>query len=764
MKFLFTVLLVLLTSGHSVLCYIDTCDYSISGEEYLCGNICLYNWELCECGDQKITRGWADEYCCASDCTNTTTGVKCSDGQVLNWDSPSPCNATGRCWNDVLKSQHLSYEAQYTCQDKCILWREMIDNGVWQGVSLCPGDQEICTPQQLRCPPTYSLHNMSTSPVRSYCYDDDDFRNNKKNGSYDLMDRSDENITRSSETRAQSINYTALTPCNSSRSNGEQSVNCDRDCVNAAYWCNDKWDAYCQESGVNTNDPVLCSDETLWQNISCDWTLTQFYPGVRCTGTIKHCRYPRGRPSPNFPTTCRDKSDRVFTDGEPCPDTPGDICHESCLNPGANCTACSGSDQKGSDYWICAKTNQCFHQDLKCDGIVQCEGVDENLDECKDEYRNNDENLGRYKIYPYATFLCNRTSNLETYAIACDTIIECNGGEDEQDCNKTSDFIKYSLASVAIMYLILKYVRKVYRKIIQLLEHKTHKVIKSRNNETWIIRNYFTKHDDDTGVFEDLNILLLNTIFTKTYDEIKVMGRYIYSLEEVKHKGDKNEIFACMHRSMDQLVMQTVIESKFKGLTEKTIEFLESCCGRWITISLDYIRAHEWLTDLLNTIKRLVKIELQYLDIVKDSFLTYSLYRIVGGHLAIMEFYREFSIVVVLCLATSVVVPVIFATLHLVAHNPFLIFTTSDKGQTGWRIAAMILVCCCTSFINPILLLNNYEGAKEKTRKMAKDMDKNTIEQIKKTKEIKEQWTSFVIIELGIIKLQLVFTFNRLYV
>ena len=71
----------------------------------------------------------------------------------------------------------------------------------------------------------------------------------------------------------------------------------------------------------------------------------------------------------------------------------------------------------------------------------------------------------------------------------------------------------------------------------------------------------------------------------------------------------------------------------------------------------------------------------------------------------------------------------------------------------------MTLVCCCTSFINPILLLNNYEGAKEKTRKMAKDMDKNTIEQMKKTKEIKEQWTSFVIIELGIIKLQLVFTF-----
>ena len=74
----------------------------------------------------------------------------------------------------------------------------------------------------------------------------------------------------------------------------------------------------------------------------------------------------------------------------------------------------------------------------------------------------------------------------------------------------------------------------------------------------------------------------------------------------------------------------------------------------------------------------------------------------------------------------------------------------------------MSLVCCCTSFFNPILLLNNYEGAKEKTRKMAKAMDENTIKQMKKTKQIKEQWTSFVTIELGInINLYFLFTFNH---
>ena len=102
MKFLFTVL-VLLTSGHSVLCYTDTCDYG-DGEQYLCGNICLDNGDLCECGDQEITDGYYSKYCCALACTITTTGAKCSEGQVLDWDSPSPCTLTGRCFNDVLTS------------------------------------------------------------------------------------------------------------------------------------------------------------------------------------------------------------------------------------------------------------------------------------------------------------------------------------------------------------------------------------------------------------------------------------------------------------------------------------------------------------------------------------------------------------------------------------------------------------------------------------------------------------------------------------
>ena len=127
MKKSFIAILVILTSGHSVECFSfnDTCDYTDNGYQYLCGNVCVDHDQLCDCGglnktDEGISSG-VSEYCCApaAACTRTETGASCSEGNLLSWDSPTPCNATGRCYYDVLTSQHLYWKsAKYTCPDK----------------------------------------------------------------------------------------------------------------------------------------------------------------------------------------------------------------------------------------------------------------------------------------------------------------------------------------------------------------------------------------------------------------------------------------------------------------------------------------------------------------------------------------------------------------------------------------------------------------------------------------------------------------------
>ena len=70
---------------------------------------------------------------------------------------------------------------------------------------------------------------------------------------------------------------------------------------------------------------------------------------------------------------------------------------------------------------------------------------------------------------------------------------------------------------------------------------------------------------------------------------------------------------------------------------------------------------------------------------------------------------------------------------------------------TGLRRAMAIPFCFLLSFINPILLVIFYESAKEKTRMMAKQMDKNVTIQMKEEKLFKSQYVSFMKIELGMI-------------
>ena len=61
----------------------------------------------------------------------------------------------------------------------------------------------------------------------------------------------------------------------------------------------------------------------------------------------------------------------------------------------------------------------------------------------------------------------------------------------------------------------------------------------------------------------------------------------------------------------------------------------------------------------------------------------------------------------------------------------------------------MILGCFLLSAFNPIFLMSAYEGAKEKTRIMARRLDENVIHQMRHTRAIQTLWVSFIKIELG---------------
>ena len=565
---------------------------------------------------------------------------------------------------------------------------------------------------------------------------------------YDVIDRSDESIVAPSR----QISYSLLTSCTDE--DGSPGVICNGKCRWTGYWCSEKFSersVYCDDSDIYDNDSTLCSNHTFWKNMNCDYSDTAkgiFYPGRRCNGSIKQCIYSTS-PINYLPTTCADLSDRVFELAKPCQTTQDNLCWESCNMPGPSCTACTNTS-----YFQCSKSGQCIHPSLRCDGLPQCEhGEDENLNECQNYYEE------RKIMSGCGTHKCESKlySNIEIYAIACNGYPECVNDEDEKSCRDQTNFyliLYINTSLIAFLYLGSKFAYIAYQKFSVAKDRRTMSLSMNKfgSIEKNVLAKYAEEHDNQIEI-EKLNSFLLHMIFTKSTDETITMCKKLYAIESQVHDYNQAEIFGCLHRNLDPLIMQTVVESQFKTLTQRCTESIEKCFKkRCITEAFDYIKENEWLNIILGTTSRLIKIELQYLDIQKDTFLAVSLFIIVGGFPAIVNFPTNFSVVVVVCLFMSIVTPLFFATLHLVVKNPFLITSSTNLTKYkagGYRHLMMVLICFLFSIANPIFLMIAYEDAKEKTRIMARSLDKNTILQMRHARAIKSLLVSFIKIELG---------------
>ena len=293
------------------------------------------------------------------------------------------------------------------------------------------------------------------------------------------------------------------------------------------------------------------------------------------------------------------------------------------------------------------------------------------------------------------------------------------------------------LSTSTFIYLVLTFWRLAYRHY----KKKNEKVYSFQIHLVDKILELYSECHRKGGQDGKINSFLFQIMFTKSRDENENICREIYAFEEEVHNNDKCEIYCCLHKNLDPLIMEYILEIQFPGVIQKGLSYLKSI--KCLSACVNFIDKVEWINSIASTMRRMVKIELEYLDILKDTFLAFSLYRILGGYEAMQAFSTHFSIIVVLCFFGSEVIPIVFATLHLAINNPWMV------GKSRLEKTGLITLFSVLSFLNPIILVNAYEDAKEKTRKLAQSLDASFSQQMKKFKCIKTQWSTFIKIELG---------------
>ena len=325
---------------------------------------------------------------------------------------------------------------------------------------------------------------------------------------------------------------------------------------------------------------------------------------------------------------------------------------------------------------------------------------------------------------------------METVATVCDDIIECQNGEDEPDFCKNNDGnipLAISVCSILAIYLGLK----TYFNIKQ-MKHSNNKQIKY---EEVLLNRRKTNETDIIALRKNINSLCLH--IKNIYDK-KAKAKIslkIFALEENLYKNE-GMVFTSLHNNYSPEVANMVIDSKFPGFVDNHLSFLH-------TIS-DFIIKFERFRSARILIGKLTTIINQYSDIFKDIYLLLILVKINGGVSTLYEFPWKFSSMIIMCMATTIVVPLLISSIQLAISNPGLIFNSNRKDK--WSVRFMRVGVILTCFVNPIILKIADEHIQEKIRKYSQssDSNENFFKLISKMKEVKTKLSRLLRVDLGL--------------
>ena len=263
-------------------------------------------------------------------------------------------------------------------------------------------------------------------------------------------------------------------------------------------------------------------------------------------------------------------------------------------------------------------------------------------------------------------------------------------------------------------------------------------------SKSWdeVLEDYAKNHNNPENI-DEVNDYLFHVKYAERTETMDDLCLKFYDFEEKVHKNNEPEIFRCLHKNIDPSLVTLINDAKFGSMQQRAIDFIEKHSGTKFITELQNIQ-NEALLQVFATLRTIIRMGSLYIDVFKDTFLTFTLLMIVGGPSAIINFPKNFTTVVVMGLLTSIILPLFMSSLHLAIYNPYLLFNLNLP-----KVYMRLLTVVC-SIIVPIILINKHESNKEKVRKMAKSSHRSKIDRlISQNRVLNFHFVEFLRIELG---------------
>ena len=274
-------------------------------------------------------------------------------------------------------------------------------------------------------------------------------------------------------------------------------------------------------------------------------------------------------------------------------------------------------------------------------------------------------------IEPFASYKCTSLfyNNLQIYATPCNGKKECADGSDEAGCkdNKTTNIvIAVSTLTIFLIFVVLRYIRgrssektsKVSSETI-VIPKSTQEILEKCENDL-----------NDKDIVQELNLYLHHSLHTKTLGENQERLFMIFDFLATKHNYNEADLYNYLHKNIDPKLVQKMQDAKYPGCMDGIINAIEDLARRPFTSEIaDCINSSENAKKFIQNTSAITKIELKFLDIIKDFALSILMLGLIGGPQAIIDLPTNFGSVIVVLMFGSIIIPMMISSLHLAVNN-----------------------------------------------------------------------------------------------